>query len=88
MTVKTALCVPASPSVTVTSSISSVGAASSSVIVPVPIAVPSVAFCTPLSSTVNVSAVPSSSRSPRTGTEIVCVNAPPGVNVSVPDVAV
>ena len=64
-----------------------VGVASSSLIVPVAAAVPSVAFTAPLSVSVNVS-LSSSSASSAVATVIVWLGAAPGLNVSVPLAAV
>ena len=70
------------PSAALGESIDTVGGSSSSVIVPVPVAVPRVAFVGPLSVTATVS-FSSSVASPVTTTSIVCVVVP-GVKVSVP----
>ena len=83
---KVAVVVPTSPSVTDTSSIASDGVASLSVIVPVPIAVVIVAL-PGFDSVTRYVSFASSSRSPWTVTAIVWVVVP-GVNVSVPVVAV
>ena len=83
----TAVAAAASPTlVGFSDTLSAVGAASSSVIVPVAEAVPTVACRALLSVTVNVS-FPSASRSSAIGTEIWRCVVPTG-NVSVPDVAV
>jgi hypothetical protein len=86
VTVKTALTVPLSPSVTVTLFTDSVGSGSSSVIVPRPSPSPIVAFVGLVRPSVRVSSA-SSSVSPTTGT-MTCLVVCPGVNVSVPEVAV
>ncbi len=85
VTVKVAGEVPALPSFNDTSLMLRVGVASSSVIVPVPTAAPSVALVGLVSVTVNVS-LASSSRSPFTSTVTVWLVSP-GANVSVPDAA-
>ena len=76
---------PASPSVTVASPIDTVGAVSSSVIVPTPCASPSVAFEGALRLRKKLS-FGSSSRSPFTSTVTVCVVSP-AAKLSVPAVA-
>ena len=70
---------------TLTSLIDSVGATSSSTIVPTPTAVPSTAPTGLVSVAVNVS-LPSYSASPTVGTDTVCV-VTPGANVTVAVVA-
>jgi hypothetical protein len=82
VTVKFAFTVPESPSVTVTSSMDSVGAPSSSVIVPTPWASEIVALPGFVRLRKNVSLF-SSSRSPLTST-VTCFVVWPAVNVSVP----
>ncbi len=82
---KTALVVPASPSVTVASPIDTVGSVSSSVIVPTPCASAIVAFEGRLRLTKKLS-VASSSRSPLTMTVTVCV-VTPAAKFSVPAAA-
>ena len=86
LTVKTASVVPASPSVTVTSLITSVGKPSSSMIVPVPWLSVSAALTGLVRVTTNVSFA-SCTASPRTGTVMCCVVVP-GLKVNVPLAAV
>ena len=74
---------PLSPSVALGESTESDGAASSSVIVPVPVAVPITAFVGPLNRTATVS-FGSSVVSPRTDTVIVLLVSP-AENVNVPE---
>ena len=85
-TVKVIAVVPVLPSVIDAGAIDTAGGASSSTIVPVTLAVPSVAFTAFESATVNVS-LPSASRSPATSTENVALVEPAGI-VTVPDLAV
>ena len=88
MTVNAAVVVAdAAPSITVTSEIVMDGAPSSSMIVPSPTPSATVAFSAPESWSVKVSSAPSSSASPRMGTDTVCESTPPGKNVNVPEVA-
>ena len=75
---------PLSPSVTLGESIETVGAPSSSVIVPVPVAVPVVAFAALLNVTTTVSSA-SSAVSPVTDTSKLRLVVP-AANVSVPPV--
>jgi hypothetical protein len=86
LTVKLALTLPLLPSVTVTSSTATCGRSSSSVIVPWPVGSLIVASTEPDRVTVKFSSI-SSSRSPATGTVIVCV-VTPAAKVSVPLVVV
>ena len=85
VTLKTAFVVPVFPSVTVTSLIESVGAPSSSVIVPTPCASEIVALPGLVRLRKNVSLF-SSIRSPLTST-VTCFVVWPAVKVSVPFVA-